>query len=175
MGHIEKLLNTFEYSGWSDLTSSLFPSVKYSLTAVALSTSALSVVTYKVFGLDVLALIAFVVVMMVEVISGMVASRVQRVATSSTKMSRFSLKMACYLTMLFVSNSMAGSFDMKGSNVGFWFFDWLHLFLAIHIATENIISIGENLGVITGKGKTYWIGQIQDKVNDLFKLKKNED
>ncbi len=169
---MEKLLKTFEYEGWSDLVSSLFPSVKYSLTMVALSTSAVSVLTYKVFGLDVLATIAFVVVMMAEVLSGMVASKVQRIDPSSIKMSRFSLKMACYLTMLFVSNSMAGSFEAKGSNVGFWFFDWLHLFLAIHIATENIISIGENLGVISGKGKTYWIGQIQDKVNELFKIKK---
>lgn len=170
MGHMEKLLRTFEYTGWLDLTSSLFPSLKYSLTGVALASSALSVITYKIFGLDMLATCAFVVVMMVEVFSGMVASKVQRVATSSTKMSRFSLKMACYLTMLFVSNSMAASFEAKGSNVGFWFFDWLHLFLAIHIATENIISIGENLGVISGKGKTYWISQIQDKVNELFKL-----
>lgn len=174
LSHMEKLLKTFEYSGWSDLTSSLFPSVKYSLTAVALSSTAISVVTYKMFGLDVLATCAFVIVMLMEVLSGIVASKVQKIDASSTKMSRFSLKMACYLTMLFVSNSMAESFETKGSNVGYWFFDWLHLFLAIHIATENIISIGENLGVISGKGKTYWIGQIQNKVNELFKTNKSE-
>ena len=171
---MEKLLKTFEYSGWSELAISLFPSVKYSLTAAALSTTAISVVTYKILGLDILATCAFVVVMFMEVLSGIAASKVQNVDASSLKMSRFSLKMACYLTMLFVSNSMAESFEQKGSNVGYWFFDWLHLFLAIHIATENIISIGENLGVISGKGKTYWIAQIQDKVNELFKLKRDE-
>lgn len=175
MNHINKLLRTFEYENWSDLTSSLFPSLKYNVSAVVLSTSVLSVATYKVLGLDVLATIAFVCVMMMEVVSGMVASKVAQIPASSTKMSRFSLKMACYLVMLFVSNSFAESFNVKGSNVGYWFFDWLHLFLAVHIATENIISIGENLGVINGKGKTYWISQIQDKVNELFRVKKDNN
>ncbi|SMG35498.1 phage holin family protein [Sphingobacterium psychroaquaticum] len=174
MDHIDRLLKTFEFEGWSGLTSSLFPSLKYSLTPLAISTSAISVITYKIFGLDVLATIAFVVVMVAEVFSGILASKVQKIDSSSLKMSRFSLKMACYLIMLFVSNAFAESFDGKGSSVGYWFFDWLHLFLAIHIATENIISIGENLGVISGKGKTYWIAQIQDKVNDLFKSSKSD-
>lgn len=175
MNHINKLLKTFEYESWSDLTSSLFPSIKYNISAVVLSTSALSVATYKIFGLNILATIAFVLVLTMEVISGIIASKVAGISVSSTKSSRFSLKMACYLIMLFVSNSFAESFNVKGSNVGYWFFDWLHLFLAVHIATENIISIGENLGVINGKGKTYWISQIQDKVNELFRVKKDNN
>jgi hypothetical protein len=169
MSHIEKLLRTFEFENWSDLTSSLFPSVKYSLTAVAVSFSAFSVMTYKVVGLDVLASIAFVCIMVLEVLTGMLASKKMKVNTSSVKLSRFSLKMACYLVVLFVSNSFAESFKVKGSNVGFWFFDWLHIYLAIHIATENIISIIENWAIIEGKDKTYWIVKIQDKVNNLFK------
>jgi len=172
MTHINKLLKTFEFEGLSGLVNSLFPSLKYALSPVALSISAMSVVTYKVFGLDVLATIAFVLVMVVEILSGLIASKIQKIETNSIKMSRFSLKMACYLTMLFVSNSMAESFENKGSQIGFLFFDWLHLFLTIHIATENIISVGENVGVINGKGKTYWISQIQRKVNDLFNIKK---
>ena len=148
----------------------MFPSMKYNLTIVVLPFSAVSVVTYKVFGLDIMATIAFVCVMILEVLSGILASKVAKTKASSIKLSRFSLKMACYLVMLFVSNAFAESFKVKDSNVGYWFFDWLHLFLAIHIATENIISIGENLGVINGKGKTYWISKIQDKVDELFKL-----
>lgn len=170
-----KLLNTFEYENGLGLVCSMFPSIKYNLTAVVLLFSSFSVMTYKIFGLDVLATVAFVMVMFFEVVSGLIASKVAKIDTSSMKLSRFSLKMACYLVMLFVSNAFAESFQGKGSNVGYWFFDWLHLFLAIHIATENIISIGENLGVINGKGKTYWIAKIQNKVDELFKLTKNED
>lgn len=175
MGHIEKLLKTFEFEGWSDLVSSLFPSVKYSLTLVALSFSAFSVMTYKIVGLDVLASVAFVCVMILEVLTGIIASKKLKVNTSSVKMSRFSLKMACYFVVLFVSNSFAESFKAKDSNVGYWFFDWLHVYLAIHIATENIISIIENWAIIEGKPKTYWIVQIQEKLNSLFITKKNEN
>ncbi|WP_282635709.1 phage holin family protein [Sphingobacterium thalpophilum] len=169
MGYVGKLLKTFEFEGWSDLVSSLFPSVKYSLTMAAISFSAFSVATYKIIGLDILATIAFVLIMACEVFTGFWASKKLKVNTSSLKMSRFSLKMACYLMVLFVSNSFAESFEAKGSNVGYWFFDWLHVYLAIHIATENIISIIENWAIIEGKEKTYWIVKIQDKLNNLFK------
>jgi len=172
MKYIDKILNSFEYENWLSIVSSMFPSLKYNMTGFILAISSMSVVTYKIFGLDTLAFIAFVLVMTFEVITGIVASRVSKIDTSSVKMSRFSLKMGCYLVMLFVSNSFAESFEAKGSTAGYWFFDWLHLFLAVHIAVENIVSIGENLGVISGKGKTYWISQIQDKVNDLFKVKR---
>ncbi len=169
MGFVGKLLKTFEFEGWSELVSSLFPSVKYSLTMATISFSAFSVATYKIIGLDILATIAFVLIMACEVFTGFWASKKLKVNTSSLKMSRFSLKMACYLVVLFVSNSFAESFKAKDSNVGYWFFDWLHVYLAIHIATENIISIIENWAIIEGKEKTYWIVKIQDKLNNLFK------
>lgn len=169
MGHIERLLKTFEFEGWPELAGSLFPSVKYSLTIATISISAFSVMTYKIIGLDVLASIAFVTVMFCEVFTGFWASKKLKINTSSVKMSRFSLKMACYFVVLFVCNSFAESFKAKDSNVGYWFFDWLHVYLAIHIATENIISIIENWAIIEGKEKTYWIVKIQDKLNNLFK------
>jgi len=95
MTHINKLLKTFEFEGLSGLVNSLFPSLKYALSPVALSISAMSVVTYKVFGLDVLATIAFVLVMVVEILSGLIASKIRKLKPYWISQSLFN-KMACY-------------------------------------------------------------------------------
>lgn len=169
MNQVTKLLRTFEFNGWSDLTSSLMPSLKYHyMTIAGFSFSSVSVITFKVLGLDVFASIAFVCVMLLEVLSGLRASHKTNVAASSTKMSRFSLKLACYCVVLFVCNSFAESFEAKGGAVGAWFFSWLHLFSAIHIATENIFSIMENWAIIEGKDKTFYITKVQNKINKIF-------
>lgn len=169
MGFFEKILKTFAYNGWSDLASSLMPSTKYEwLTPLSLSFSSLMVLIQILFGFDALAFIALLVVMMAELSSGIIASRYRKEPFSSMKLSRFSFKVAYYLILIFVTNSMANSYKATDQELAATIFHWLHIFLTVQIVLENIVSILENVAVISGKDKTHWISKIQSKIENFL-------
>lgn len=122
----------------------------------------------KIFGLDNGGFIALLVVFITELITGISAAIIRKESISSMKLSRFGLKVACYLVLIGVSYSLSESFTAHHKAVGAWVFDWLNIFLVIQISLENIISILENLAVISGKDKTVWISKIQE----IFKVEK---
>jgi len=122
----------------------------------------------KLFGLDEGSLIALLVVFVAELVTGVSASIIRKESISSIKLSRFGLKVSCYLVLIYVSYTMGQNFEAHKKAVGAWVFDWLNVFLIVQITLENIISILENLAVISGKEKTTWINKIQD----IFKVEK---
>lgn len=123
----------------------------------------------KIFGLDNAGFIALLVVFVTELITGISAAVIRKESISSIKLSRFGLKVACYLVLIGVSYSLAQSFAGHNKAVASWVFDWLNVFLVVQIVLENIVSILENLAVISGKDKTAWINKIQD----IFKIEKS--
>ena len=130
--------------------------------------SSLWVAIDKGFGLDDTAFIALLVVFVAELVSGITASRVRKETFSSLKLSRFSVKVACYLVLIGVSYSMNISFKHHGDFLASVIFDWMHIFLVVQIVFENMISILENVAVIGGKDKSAWIEKITVKLNTLF-------
>lgn len=169
MGYFEKILQTFAYNGWPDLVSSLMPSTKYEwLTPFSLSFSSLIVLIQVIFGFDALAFIALLVVMLAEISSGIIASRYRKEPFSSMKLSRFTFKVTYYLILIFVTNSMASSFKGPGQGLASTIFHWMHIFLTVQIVLENIVSILENVSVISGKDKTHWISKIQSKIENFL-------
>src|SRR5690606_19460018 len=127
MSFFEKILKTFAYNSWSDLASSLMPSTKYEwLTPCSLSFSSLMVLIQILFGFDALAFIALLVVMLAELSSGIIASRYRKEPFSSMKLSRFSFKVAYYLVLIFVTNSMANSFKATDQSLAATIFHWMH-------------------------------------------------
>ena len=166
MNYIIKLLGTFEYASVSDFIKSLFPALRYQhLTLLTVTLSVLSMIVDKVFGMSFLAFIMLVFIMAVELISGIWASKINKQPFSSTRLSRFSFKAACYLVLIAVPYVMSVSFKDHGNHLAAGAFDWLYIFLVIHIVFENVVSILENISVITGKDKTFWIKKIQEKLN----------
>jgi len=169
MGFFNKILKTFAYNGWPDLASSLMPSTKYEwLTPFSLSFSSFTVLVQIFFGFDALAFIALLVVMLAELSSGIIASRYRKEPFSSMKLSRFSFKVAYYLVLIFVTNSMANSYMATNQDLASTIFHWLHIFLTVQIVLENIVSILENVAVISGKDKTHWISKIQSKIENFL-------
>jgi len=169
MSFFEKILKTFAYNSWSDLASSLMPSTKYEwLTPCSLSFSSLMVLIQILFGFDALAFIALLVVMLAELSSGIIASRYRKEPFSSMKLSRFSFKVAYYLVLIFVTNSMANSFKATDQSLAATIFHWMHIFLTVQIVLENVVSILENVSVISGKDKTHWISKIQSKIENFL-------
>lgn len=174
MGRFEKIIRSFEFDGWSGLGSSLMPSVKYgSMTSLTIVASSVSVVVNLLFGLEAFAFVALLVSMVAELTSGVLASFYLKAMFDSNRFSRFLFKAFYYLVLIYITNSMAQGYKAQGNDSAFTTFHWMHLFITVQIVLENIISILENISSISGKDKGHWIVSVKDKVNELFKLKKD--
>ena len=126
------------------------------------------VLVQVLFGLDALAFVALLVVMVAELASGIIASRFRKEPFSSMKLSRFSFKVTCYLILIFVTNSMANHFKASYEGVASAIFNWMYIFLTVQIVMENVVSVLENVSVISGKDKAHWITKIQSKIESLL-------
>ena len=158
------LLEGFEYNGFVDFFQSFVPSVKYNVLGLVLLWSACFAEIDRTFGIDAGAVMALALVMAFELISGIYASHIQHVPFSSKKLSRFTFKCACYLVLIAVPYLFEVSFKKHGNSIAGSLFEWLHIFFVVQIVLENIVSILENLSVIQGKDKTYWIDRIKEKL-----------
>lgn len=163
-----RLLKTFDYHSISEFLLSLAPSFKYKINIGLMIISAIWVSIDKGFGLDDAAFIALLVVFVTELVSGITASRIRKETFSSIKLSRFTLKVACYLVLIGVTYTMNESFKAHGDFLASVIFDWMHIFLVVQIVFENMISILENVAVISGKDKSAWIVKLTEKLNTIF-------
>ena len=163
-----KVLKTYEWHSAKDFLQSLMPTHKYHLHIPMMMIAAGWVDADKLFGLDNAGFVALLIVFVTELVTGVSAAVIRKESISSAKLSRFGLKVACYLVLIGVSYSLSESFTGHHKTVAAWVFDWLNVFLIVQITLENVISILENLATISGKDKTAWIVKIQD----VFKITK---
>ncbi|QTE36022.1 phage holin family protein [Mucilaginibacter gossypii] len=168
MNHFARLLKTFDYHSLTEFMHSLAPSNRYGFTAQLMIITVTWTAVDKVFGLDQAGFIALLVIFMTELISGIWAARVRKEPISSIKLSRFSLKVACYLVMIGVSYSLYQSFKGHNEEVAGWAFNWLHIVLVTQVGFENTISILENIATINGREKDAIVTRITNKFNSLF-------
>lgn len=172
--HLVRLLKTFEYDSLLELGQSLAPSLKYKLTAPTLLLSLMGTgienIIETLYGLDGLGFGAIIAVFVLEVLTGIASSMIQKEKYSSARASRFTLKAACYLVLIAIPNVLSNSYENHQQSVPATLLEWLNVFLVLHIVQENIVSILENLSVISGKDKTAWITAIKEK----FKVKQSD-
>jgi len=166
--YLTRLFKTFDWHSIDEFLLSLAPSHKYKINIGLMIISSIWVSIDKGFGLDDSAFIALLIVFMAELVSGITASRVRREKFSSLKLSRFSVKVACYLVLIGVAYAMNLSFKHHGDDFAAVIFDWMHIFLVVQIVFENIISILENIATISGKDKATWINKLKEKVDSIF-------
>jgi len=162
------LLAGFEFNGLGDFTQSLLPTIKYNLIVLVIGLSAVTAWIDRLFGMDALAVAALFVIMLLEIASGTYASKVSKQEFTSRRLSRFTFKMACYLVLISVPYVFYESYKARGNTLVAGVFEWLHVFLVVQIVIENVLSILENLAVIQGKPKTFWIDKIKSKINTVF-------
>src|SRR3569833_191998 len=155
--HLTRLFKTYDFHNAIAFFESLAPSKRYGWSVLLMTWSAFFTAIDKVFGLDGAAFIGLAFVFAVELVSGICAAHVRGEAISSVKLSRFGLKVTCYLVMIASTYLMAASFTSHKKDVPAWAFNWLNIFLVSLIVLENIVSILENLAVISGKDKSAWI------------------
>lgn len=168
---LRKLLLSFEYATAGELLNSLLPSTKYLITLLVVSLSAIVSSIDYLFGMNAIALFAFVMILMVELTSGLYASYVQSIPFSSSRFSRFLFKLAQYLFLLFGTHALMQSYADHDKQIMSGLFDWLNNYLVVHIMFENVISILENGAVIQGKPKGTWINGIKIYLSNFFQPK----
>ncbi|MBD1394265.1 phage holin family protein [Mucilaginibacter glaciei] len=168
MNHFTRLLKTFDYHSVTEFMLSMAPSGKYGFTSQLLIITFSWTVVDKVFGLDQGGFVALLVIFVTELFTGIWAARVRQETISSIKLSRFSLKVACYLVMIGVSYSLYRSFIKHDENAAGWAFNWLHIALVTQVGFENTISILENVATINGKEKDAIVTKITNKFNSFF-------
>lgn len=161
------LVSNFGFEDVSDFNSSLLHTKMMMLT---IPLAGLSAFVEHYFGLQSLTIIAFIVLITLELLTGLTAAKISGKIIESKKFSRFGLKIFVWLSLLFIINSLkleySGHEDSLGS-LASGLFTWLHGTLFIYINIEYVISILENLGVISGKHKS--VDNIVNIIKNKFK------
>lgn len=157
-------MHSFGYQDWGKLSESLAPSLKYQLTVPTMILGTACAAISRMFGMDWMALTAFLVALITELISGIQASKIRGERFKSHKLSRFSFKVFYYLVVMMLPHLFSVSYENRGNLIASAIFQYIQVFLVLQIVMEVLISILENMGTISGKPKTYWIKIIKDKI-----------
>lgn len=172
---LNHFVNSFGFSCTNDFSGSI---VHANLLSITLPLAGISAILESLMGLHSLTIIAFVVLVILELITGIAASRSRGEKIVSHKFSRFGLKVFVWMSLLFVTNSMRLEYDGHKdllSVLSTGFFSWLHGALFVYITIEYLISVLENLGSLTNeKNKKTLITAIINKLNSFLKIEKNE-
>lgn len=173
------VVSNFGFDDMSDFSSSLLHPKAMLLTVPFAGISALAE-TY--FGLQSITILSFVLLVTLELITGLTASKVQGRRIESKKFGRFGLKVFVWISLIFILNSLKmeyrGHEDTLGG-IAYGLLNWLHGTLFIYICIEYLISVLENMGAISGRDNKGIIDSIKDKLKSFMgngkKNKNNEN
>ena len=172
---ISKLLNNivenFGFTCIKDFTNSI---VHTKLLSVTIPIAGISSMLQTLLGLQSFTIISFVVLVVLELVTGLNAAKIKGVKIESKKFSRFGLKVFVWMTLIFITNSMKLEYIDNKTSFGLLastLFNWLHGALFIYVTLEYLISVLENLAVITGESNNTLITSI---INKLTKFLNND-
>lgn len=172
---LNHFVSCFGFSCTSDFNNSF---VHSNLLMVTIPFAAISSVIEQIMGLHSLTIIAFTLLVILELITGMAASKNRGEKIVSHKFSRFGLKVFVWVTLLFITNSLRLEYDGHKdlfSVTSFSIFSWLHNALFVYITVEYLISVLENVTSLTKKkNKSKLIDLIIDKLKN-FSINEKED
>lgn len=169
------VVNNFGFEDLSDFNTSLLHS---KLMAFTIPFAGLSAFIETTFGLQSLTIFSFIILVILELITGLRASVILGKKIESKKFGRFGLKIFVWVSLLFVLNSLKIEYTLHEDafgRIGYELFNWLHGTLFIYICIEYLISVLENLGTISGRENDTIIAVIRNRLKEFFgKKDKNE-
>lgn len=149
----------FGFDGSQDFVNSL---IHTKLTWISIPLTGVGIILEKYLGLQTLTLLAFGTLIVLELFTGILSARIQGRKIQSKKFSRFGLKMSVWIILFFILNSMRLQYEAKGG-ITYEFYDWMHTFLLGFVNTEYLLSVLENIGIISGKSNNNLISAIRNK------------
>lgn len=176
-----KFLAAYDYNSFEEFFLSIFPSYKYQLQYAVLTISAVSGLVNYLFGITPLLAFAMFVAIVVEIWTGINASKKEGRKFESFRFSRCMIKIAIWLIVLFIINAFKREFEGSTNWIdiaAFLFFKFVFVASLTAFMVEYVTSILENVSVLKGKEKTALIEAIQGGWNNLLsniKPKKDEN
>lgn len=166
---LDEFVSHFGFENISDFFNSLVHPklLLFTLPTTILSFSLFSFIE-KWFGLSYMVFVAFIVALILELITGLAASIKKGVKISSTRFSRFGLKVMVWMGLMLITNSFQLSYLERTdivSKLTYNLFYILHGLLVVYICIEYMISILENLSVITGQKENKFLNFLKKKVD----------
>ena len=153
---IDNLLKSFGFRDVPDFVASCF---HINLLKVTVPASVITGAVEYYMGLKALTIFAFVVLLVMELISGVVASVTSRKQKlSSLRFSRFIFKVFLWLVCFFIINSFALQYE-EGTMMRA-VFEYLHNTIVIYLCLEYLLSFIENIGEIGGRSSVRLIRMI---------------
>jgi hypothetical protein len=163
------VVTNFGFDDNNDFVGSI---IHTNIMNITLPIAALSSLFENIFGLRYFTIVAFIILVTTELITGIIASRMRGETIESGKFSRFGLKITVWLILLYVTNTIKLEYNDYGNALGDLaraLFVWLHGTLFIYITMEYFISVLENIGSISGKEKKSLIDSIINKLTNFMK------
>lgn len=161
---ISLFTSAFGYSSNTEFSDSLIHKTAFAITIPLAGISAL---IEHYIGINFITLIAFIVLLLLELITGLTASKKKGIKIESKKFSRFGLKIFVWISLFFIANSLKLQYKEE-SVIVYSIFEWLHSGLMIFASLEYLISVLENLSVITGQKNTGIINAIKRKLKKFL-------
>lgn len=165
---INYVVENFGFDNITDFTKSI---VHTKLLALTIPIAGISSIIESIFGLQSLTILSFTLLVTLELITGLIASKVKKIKIESKKFGRFGLKVFVWLSLIFILNTLKIEYttheDTFGS-IAEGLFNWLHGTLFIYVCLEYLISVLENLGEISGKNTEGIIKKIKRKFKSFY-------
>ena len=149
----------FGYSNSLDFMNSL---IHFNLLPLTIPTAITTATFSYLFGISFFSGIMIILMLVVELLSGILASKIKNIPITSRKMSRFGLKVIVWFTFLAFLNSFILQYKL-GDQLMYSIFYYLQKLIITYITVEYLISILENMAVITGKSNNKIIKAISNK------------
>lgn len=175
------LVSSFGFTCTGDFTNSIIHS---KVLMITIPFAGISAILENFLGLRSLTISAFVVLIILELVSGLIASKKRGEEIVSHKFSRFGFKVFVWLTLLYIVNAMKMEYSTQDTNfsvLASGFFTWLHGTIFIYVVVEYLISVLENLGSITSDNEDKTLIEVIIKKlngflkNEKFKEKNTDD
>ena len=122
------------------------------------------------FGVSNFTLILLIVLIKIELITGIWASRVRKKKIVSKKLQRFILKLGIYFFFIMMFYKLGQDAKDFTKNI----YAYMHSFVILYFVFVHVKSIGENYGRITGK-KTDFTEIIKKFANKMLGLKEKDN
>lgn len=159
---MKKLLNDtvdmFGFDSFNDFTNSM---IHIDLLKITIPFGGVIALFSHITGFEEMTTVAFFVMVLFELVSGLLASKVEGKKIQSRKLSRFGFKLLTWLVLIFIVNAFAKQYQDQG--ILGWLVEMLKDTVVGYILFEYVLSIVENLERITGKEMP-----IKRHINNLF-------
>jgi hypothetical protein len=166
-----KFLAVYEWDSFEDFFLSIFPSYKYQLHGAVFTLSIISGLVNYIFGVTPALAVAMFIAIVIEVWTGINASKLQGQKFESFKFSRCVIKILIWLSILYIIHAFQKEFDNSKNWINIAadsFFDFAFIVCLTGFFVEYVTSILENVSVLKGKEKTAIISAISDGWQNLI-------